>query len=69
MTESHIKNTADESPKVMHFHAGIIASCIEDGIKLDRNAVYHLKACVAICKAALQGKALKGADVHNEAIK
>ena len=69
MTESHIKNTADESPKFMHFHAGIIASCIADGIELDEDAVYHLKATIAICKAALKGEALKGADVYNEAIK
>jgi len=69
MTESHIKSSADMSSKTLHFHAGIIASCIADGIELDKDAVYHLKATVAICKAALQGEALKGADVYNEAIK
>ena len=69
VSESHIKDTGDESSRNMHFHAGIIASCIEDGIELDGDAVYHLKATIAICKAALKGEALKGADVYNKAMK
>lgn len=69
MSQSHIKDTVDESSRFMHFHAGIIASCIEDGIKLDGDAIYHLKATIAICRAALKGEALRGADVYNEAMK
>ena len=69
MSESHIEVCIGGSTRTMHFHAGIVASCIEDGIKLDGDAVYHLRATIAICKAALKGEALKGADVYNEAMK
>ncbi len=64
-----IHDAINSSPGTMHLHATIIAACISDGGELDEVGTHNLKAVIAICKAALEGRALRGADVYNATLK
>ena len=63
-----IPDTVNDWPGRMHIQAAFMSTCIGDGEVLSDKSAYHLKAVIAICEAALEGKALKGGDVHERAV-